>query len=63
MTEAAPRRLAIETRGLVRRFGDVEAVAGIDLRVPEGSFFGFLGGNMYLLITYSINHNPAFLNV
>jgi len=37
--------LAISTHGLVRRFGDVDAVAGIDLRVPEGSFFGFLGPN------------------
>ncbi|MDA8020968.1 MAG: ABC transporter ATP-binding protein [Thermoanaerobaculia bacterium] len=38
-------RLAIETRGLIRRFGDVAAVAGIDLEVPEGSFYGFLGPN------------------
>ncbi|HVS03559.1 MAG TPA: ABC transporter ATP-binding protein, partial [Thermoanaerobaculia bacterium] len=30
---------------LTRRFGDFTAVAGIDLRVPEGSFFGFLGPN------------------
>ena len=45
-TEPSPTtHLAIETRGLVRRFGDVEAVAGIDLEVPEGSLFGFLGPN------------------
>lgn len=37
--------LAIETRGLVRTFGDFTAVAGIDLAVPVGSFFGFLGPN------------------
>jgi ABC-2 type transport system ATP-binding protein len=35
----------ITTRGLVRRFGDKTAVAGIDLTVPQGSFFGFLGPN------------------
>ena len=36
---------AIETRGLARSFGSVEAVAGIDLRVADGSVFGFLGPN------------------
>jgi ABC-2 type transport system ATP-binding protein len=36
---------AIETAGLVRRFGDFTAVAGIELRVGRGSFFGFLGPN------------------
>jgi ABC-2 type transport system ATP-binding protein len=36
---------AIETRGLCRRFGPVEAVAGIDLAVPKGSLYGFLGPN------------------
>jgi ABC-2 type transport system ATP-binding protein len=37
--------LAIETRGLTRRFGEQLAVAGIDLHVPRGSFYGFLGEN------------------
>jgi len=37
--------LAIETSGLERHFGDFVAVAGIDLRVPRGSFYGFLGPN------------------
>ncbi|HVI24470.1 MAG TPA: ATP-binding cassette domain-containing protein, partial [Myxococcales bacterium] len=37
--------LAIETNGLVRRFGEQLAVDGIDLRVPRGSFYGFLGEN------------------
>lgn len=36
---------AIETSGLVRRFGDITAVAGIDLLVPRGSFYGFVGPN------------------
>ena len=35
----------IETRGLVKRFSDVDAVAGIDLRVPRGGIYGFLGPN------------------
>ncbi len=37
--------LAIETIALAKRFGAVEAVAGIDLAVPTGSVFGFLGPN------------------
>jgi ABC-2 type transport system ATP-binding protein len=38
----------IETRGLRRTFGrkgEIEAVAGVDLRVEAGSIFGFLGPN------------------
>jgi ABC-2 type transport system ATP-binding protein len=37
--------LAIETTGLRKQFGKVPAVDGIDLRVPVGSVFGFLGPN------------------
>ena len=37
--------LAIETTGLTKRFGDMAAVDGIDLAVPVGSVFGFLGPN------------------
>ena len=37
--------LAVETRGLSRRFGALRAVDGIDLQVPAGSFYGFLGPN------------------
>jgi ABC-2 type transport system ATP-binding protein len=36
---------AIETAGLWKRYDDVEALRGLDLRVPEGSIFGFLGRN------------------
>ncbi len=36
---------AIETSGLVRSFGDVEAVAGVDLDVAEGEIYAFLGPN------------------
>ena len=35
----------IETQGLTRRFGDVCAVDRLDLAVPRGTFFGFLGPN------------------
>ncbi len=35
----------IETTSLVKRYGRVEALAGLDLRVPKGSMFGFLGPN------------------
>jgi ABC-2 type transport system ATP-binding protein len=37
--------LAIETSGLTRYFGAAAAVAGIDLRVERGTFYGFLGPN------------------
>src|SRR6187397_850153 len=37
--------LAIETHGLRKEFGEFTAVDGIDLRVPRGSFYGFLGQN------------------
>ena len=37
--------LAIETTGLSKRFGHQLAVNSIDLAVPEGSVFGFLGPN------------------
>jgi ABC-2 type transport system ATP-binding protein len=35
----------IEARGLVKRYGDVTAVDGVDLDVPEGTFFGIIGPN------------------
>ncbi len=36
---------ALALRGLAKRFGDKVAVAGIDLDVAAGSFFGLLGPN------------------
>jgi ABC-2 type transport system ATP-binding protein len=36
---------AIETEGLRRRFGDFEAVAGVDLSIGSGEIYGFLGPN------------------
>jgi len=36
---------AIQTEGLSRRYGDVQAVRDLDLVVPAGSVFGFLGRN------------------
>jgi len=35
----------IETRGLSKSFGDVNALRGVDLNVPRHSIFGFLGPN------------------
>jgi ABC-2 type transport system ATP-binding protein len=37
--------LAIETHALSKRYGDVHALTGLDLNVPRGSIFGFLGRN------------------
>src|SRR4051794_38933294 len=36
---------AVETRSLVKNYGEVEAVRGVDLRVAPGEVFGFLGPN------------------
>ena len=38
-------RLAIEARGLVKRFEGTTAVDGVDLAVPEGAIYGVLGPN------------------
>ncbi|MEO3681979.1 ABC transporter ATP-binding protein [Shewanella vesiculosa] len=35
----------IETQGLTRQFGDLVAVDKLDLQVPKGSIYGFLGPN------------------
>jgi ABC-2 type transport system ATP-binding protein len=43
MTNAAQPALSL--RGLVKRFDTKVAVAGVDLDVPAGSFFGLLGPN------------------
>jgi ABC-2 type transport system ATP-binding protein len=36
---------AVEVAGLEKRFGDIEAVRGVDFRVEPGETFGFLGPN------------------
>jgi ABC-2 type transport system ATP-binding protein len=45
----APKKVERESvlviNGLVKRFGDTTAVAGIDLTVSAGSFFGIVGPN------------------
>jgi ABC-2 type transport system ATP-binding protein len=43
MTSHSPP--AVETSGLVKRFGATRAVDGVDLRVPTGSVYGLLGPN------------------
>jgi ABC-2 type transport system ATP-binding protein len=42
---AADGSWAVETRGLVKRFGSNVAVNGVDLRIPRGCAFGYLGPN------------------
>ena len=41
MSESAP----VVARGLVKRYGDIVAVAGVDLTVEAGDVFGYLGPN------------------
>jgi ABC-2 type transport system ATP-binding protein len=36
---------AVSARGLWKRFGDKAAVAGVNLQVPPGSFYGLVGPN------------------
>jgi ABC-2 type transport system ATP-binding protein len=36
---------AVDAQGLVKHYGDIEAVRGVDLRVETGEVFGFLGPN------------------
>ena len=37
--------LAVQARGLVKIFGDLRAVDGVDLDIPTGSIYGVLGPN------------------
>jgi ABC-2 type transport system ATP-binding protein len=41
VSDAAP----VEARGLVKRYGELVAVAGVDLTVERGDVFGYLGPN------------------
>lgn len=42
---AEERMLAIEAKGLTKRFGDFVAVDNVDLHIAQGEIFGFLGSN------------------
>ena len=41
MSDAPP----VETRGLVKRYGEIVAVDHVDLTVERGDVFGYLGPN------------------
>ena len=46
MTSTAPSPAvdpAVRLTGLVKRYGDVAAVAGLDLDIADGEFFSMLG--------------------
>ena len=45
MTSIPPNELAVRTIGLGKRFGARAALDGVDLAVPRGVAFGFLGAN------------------
>ncbi len=40
-----PKEVVLKVEGLLKRFGDKTAVAGIDLEITAGSFFGLVGPN------------------
>jgi ABC-2 type transport system ATP-binding protein len=44
-TEEQALAEAVHAQGLVKTYGDVKAVRGVDLRVEAGEVFGFLGPN------------------
>ena len=37
--------IAIEIKGLKKQYGQFDALNGIDLKIPSGSFYGLLGPN------------------
>ena len=43
--DSAPKGLAIEVQGLVKSYGEVVALDGLDLQVEAGTVFGLLGPN------------------
>ena len=43
--QGGPGRSAVSVNGLAKRYGDVEAVKGVDFEVSRGETFGFLGPN------------------
>jgi ABC-2 type transport system ATP-binding protein len=45
MTNHLYQDYAIHTEGLTRTYGDIEALVDLDLSVPYGSIFGYLGRN------------------
>ena len=45
MNDTSSQSLAIETQELVRHYGPVRAVDGVDLAVKKGEIYGFLGPN------------------
>ncbi len=40
-----PTNIVLSISGLVKKFGSTTAVAGIDIDVPQGSFYGIVGPN------------------
>ena len=45
MTQSSESKRALACRGLVKKYGDVVAVSGLDLEVRSGECFGMLGPN------------------
>lgn len=45
MNHAPDSPMAVRARGLVKRYGEILAVNGLDLDIPSGQFFGLLGPN------------------
>jgi ABC-2 type transport system ATP-binding protein len=45
MSHTPTEDLAVDARGLIKRFGGFTALNGLDLTIPRGAFYAFLGPN------------------
>jgi ABC-2 type transport system ATP-binding protein len=45
MTPSVDPQWVIQAHGLTKKFGDFAAVEQLDLLVPKGNIYGFLGPN------------------
>ncbi len=51
---------AIELRDVHKRFGELQALSGIDLEIPQGEFFLIMPLTFLSGVFYSIHSLPAF---
>ena len=62
-TDSSTPELAVSAHGLVKTFGDLRAVDGVDLDVRRGEVFGVLGPNGAGTVSYTHLTLPTILRV
>jgi ABC-type uncharacterized transport system ATPase subunit len=55
MTTTSISPYVVETSGLTKRFGERTVVRDVELRVPRGSAFGYLGPNGEMAISTKLD--------